>query len=265
MGTGPGPGVESLCGWQRSVSHHTGAWFSTTRTSLSCPPKGPAMTGYGEKKRRQEADTLPRPPFCFSRLPRAPTSSGGAGTLSFTVNTAININVVTAPTRTNSKEQQKEAQLPLTHPDTGSQPSSCTLLRSPSRTGHVKGLGLLKGDRRDSGAPGPGAHLRDDPVGVLVSWMCLGTGVGRREGTACGAGSDLPPGNKAPRPAKQVLPQEAFPPAAPSPYLLTQCTGHMTLGKPLLSYASSLPLHDQDKTVLSYGADKITKWQQLSK
>ena len=56
----------------------------------------------------------------------------------------------TAPTRTNSKEQQEGGPAP-TYPSntSGSQPSSCTLLRSPNRTGHVKGLGLLKGDRRD--------------------------------------------------------------------------------------------------------------------
>ena len=82
----------------------------------------------------------------------------------------------TAPTRTNSKEQQEGGPAPTYPSDTsGSQPSSCTLLRSPNRTGHVKGLGLLKGNRRDSGPQVPRAHLRDDQVGVLVLWMCTGT------------------------------------------------------------------------------------------
>lgn len=35
--------------------------------------------------------------------------------------------------------------------------------------------GTPKGDRRDSGPRVPRAHLRDDQVGVEVSWMCLGT------------------------------------------------------------------------------------------
>lgn len=100
----------------------------------------------------------------------------------------ININGKTPLTEITLSSSRKEAQLPCTrHEHVRPQPSPGVYRGSLNRTGSVKVLWLLPGAYPHPGLQVPRSRLRDYPVGVLVSGICLGTMWGRKREV------DLPP------------------------------------------------------------------------